>query len=127
MPTLSVRCPHCQTVLKVDAAHAGQSTKCSHCGKQLLVPAPNAPPVVSAPPVVRTTPSSSLRPDIQITPAARKATIPPPEQEPVEPAAKKSIAPRISTSLVMLVFGVVVLTVTVHVLLRMTEGETGAP
>ncbi len=100
---------------------------CSHCGKQLLVPAPSTPSQVNAPPVVRTVPTSVARPEIQITPGAPKAATPPPEQKPVEPAGTKSVVPRISPSLVMLIFGVVVLAVTVLVLLRMTEGNSGAP
>lgn len=44
---ISFDCEQCGTNYKVDAARAGQSAKCRHCGATIRVPVPPPPPEVS--------------------------------------------------------------------------------
>jgi hypothetical protein len=44
---ISFDCEQCGTNYKVDAARAGQSAKCRHCGAMIRVPVPAPPPEVS--------------------------------------------------------------------------------
>ncbi len=128
MPSLSVRCPRCQTVLKVDAAEAGQATTCNHCGQGMLVPSSGAPPVVNAPPVTSPAPASAVEtPLIQITSAPPKGRVVAPVIPPRELAPQEKSTRRIRGNIVMLVFGVLMLTITVLVLLRLTEGANAPP
>jgi len=65
---LSVRCPHCKQVSRVDDSLAGQSVTCPICGKQFSMPHPVVPPPTAAPPPVATDISPPL---IDVTPRRR--------------------------------------------------------
>jgi hypothetical protein len=145
MPSLSVRCPRCQKVFKVDAALAGQATSCPHCQQGMVVPTPGPPPVASAPPVVNAPPVASapaapsapassasvamkpsFAPEIQVKPAAASAPKPveaPPPKRVLTAQEKAKIAFR--ANLIMLALGMIVLTVTMVVLLYLTDNGAG--
>ena len=126
MATLSVRCPHCQAVQKVNNALAGQATTCQQCGLRLLVPSVAAPPIVNAPPVVPPTAVSTPTPKIQFTP---RETVQPLAKAPGNEPSPNRQAPARKTlvHIAMLVCGVAVLAITMLVLLRLTEHPVGQP
>lgn len=47
---IPVRCPHCNTVLQVPEAYAGQTGKCQHCQGSISVPSAAVPVFEGAPP-----------------------------------------------------------------------------
>lgn len=119
MPTLSVRCPRCQTVLKLNAALAGQATKCTQCGQGMIVPGAAAPPVVQAPPQVTPSAAQSVA-AVKPAPAAAPA----PRRE----LTKQEIAARqLRANLLMLFVGLVVLAGTLLLLLQWTDPPPAAP
>lgn len=121
MPSLSVRCPRCQAVFKVDAALAGQSTHCAKCGQAMLVPSPAAPPVVSAPPVASAPPAIPTTPRVAVVAEAPKS-----KAAPAAPVVRRELSPKekaklaFRANLIMLALGVIVLTMTMLVLLYLT-------
>jgi predicted Zn finger-like uncharacterized protein len=126
MPSLSVRCPHCQAVIRIDDALAGQATECQQCGQRLFVPTAAPPPIASAPPVVTRGPVSAPAPNIRIT---TLGTAKPVAKAPIDeqPSRTKGRQRKSLIHLVMLVGGVAVLAITVLVLLWLTDHQASLP
>jgi hypothetical protein len=121
MPTLSVRCPACQQVLKLDAALAGQATACTHCGQRMMVPSPGAPPIAAPPPnVAPAAPPTLVTPTIQVAPKSKPAPLPAAPQRELSPRVKEKRGAWVQ--LVLLVLGVLILAAATALLLYLTDG-----
>jgi len=89
---ISLKCPKCQTVLKVDEAQAGTVSSCPGCGVKLRIPKPKGP----SPSQPTSTPAKKTSPQSKPTgrqTAIQAKTAKPPSDPSVRPAGPNASPP----------------------------------
>src|SRR5213080_3985888 len=90
---ISLKCPKCQAVMKVDEAQAGTVSSCPGCGVRLRIPKPKAPSPSqpTSQPVGKTSPQS--RPPTGRQTAIQAKTAKRPSDQSVRPAGPNASPP----------------------------------